>query len=84
MIGIESGDDEVLSFVNKGYTAKDIIEAGHKMDEAGMIYRMIYLGGLAGKSKLVESAKRSAEVFNQIHPYYNADKLSRFTRNKAL
>lgn len=70
MIGIESGDDEVLSFVNKGYTAKDIIETGHKMDEAGMTYRMIYLGGLAGKGKLVESAKRSAEVFNQIHPYY--------------
>ncbi len=70
MIGIELGDDEVLSFVNKGYTSKDIIEAGHKMDEAGMTYRMIYLGGLAGKGKLVESAKRSAEVFNQIHPYY--------------
>lgn len=70
MIGIETGDDEVLSFVNKGYTAADIIDAGRKMDEAGITYRMIYLGGLAGKGKLVESARKSAAIFNQIHPYY--------------
>lgn len=70
MIGIESGDDEVLEHVNKGYTAADILEAGAKMDEAGITYRMIYLGGLAGKGKLVESARKSAKIFNQIHPYY--------------
>lgn len=70
MIGIETGDDDVLSFVNKGYTAQDILDAGKKMDEAGITYRMIYLGGLAGKGKLVESAKKSAKIFNQIHPYY--------------
>lgn len=70
MLGIESGDDAVLQQVNKGYTAADILEAGRKMDEAGMTYRMIYLGGLAGKGKLAESAKKSAAIFNQIHPYY--------------
>jgi len=70
MIGIETGDDEVLKLVNKGYTAQDILDAGHKMDEAGITYRMIYLGGLVGKGKLVESARKSAEIFNQIHPYY--------------
>ncbi|MGN1022888.1 MAG: radical SAM protein, partial [Lachnospiraceae bacterium] len=70
MIGIESGDDEVLSFVNKGYTSKDILDAGQKLDEAGMTYRMIYLGGLAGKGKLKESARKSADLFNRIHPYY--------------
>lgn len=70
MIGIETGDDEVLQFVNKGYTAQDILDSGRKMDEAGITYRMIYLGGLAGKGKLVKSAKKSAAIFNQIHPYY--------------
>ncbi len=70
MIGIETGDDEVRSFVNKGYTAQDILDAGKKMDEVGITYRMIYLGGLAGKGKLVERAKKSAKIFNQIHPYY--------------
>jgi radical SAM superfamily enzyme YgiQ (UPF0313 family) len=70
MIGIETGDEEVLKNTNKGYTSQDILDAGRKMDEAGITYRMIYLGGLAGKGKLVESAKKSAAVFNRIHPYY--------------
>lgn len=70
MIGIESGDDDVLAFMNKGYTAADIIAAGKKFDEAGQTYRMIYLGGLAGAGRLEESARKSAAVFNQIHPYY--------------
>ncbi|MGN0255522.1 MAG: radical SAM protein [Chordicoccus sp.] len=70
MIGIESGDDEVLSFVNKGYTAADVVRECRKLDQAGLPYRSIYLGGLAGQGKLVESAKKSATVFNQIHPYF--------------
>ncbi len=70
MIGIETGDDEALAFVDKGYTAEDIVTQCHKLDEAGVTYRMIYLGGLLGKGKLVESARKSAAVLNQIHPYY--------------
>ena len=70
MIGIETGDDEALTFVNKGYTAVDIVRECQKLDKAGLTYRMIYLGGLLGAGKLVESARKSAEVFNQIHPYY--------------
>lgn len=70
MIGIETADDEVLEFVNKGYTSEDIIEVGRKMDEAGIPYRIIYLGGLAGKGKLVASARKTAKIFNQIHPYH--------------
>ncbi len=70
MIGIETGDDEVLAFVRKGYTAEDILQACHKLDEAGQTYRMIYLGGLAGAGNCEESARKSAELFNQIHPYY--------------
>lgn len=68
MIGIESGDDEVLSFVNKGYTAADIVRECKKLDQTTMTYRLIYLGGLAGKGKLVDSALKSAAVINQTHP----------------
>lgn len=68
MIGIESGDDDVLSFVNKGYTAADIVRECQKLDQTSMTYRFIYLGGLAGKDKLIESARRSADVINQTHP----------------
>ncbi len=70
VMGIESGDDEVLKNTNKGYTAAQIVEAGKKLEAAGVNYRVIYLGGLAGKGKGVESAKRSVGVLNQLHPYY--------------
>ncbi|MBS4913342.1 MAG: radical SAM protein [Veillonella sp.] len=70
VIGIESGDDEVLKAVNKGYTAADIVRECQKIEASGMQYRVIYLGGLAGHDKAVESAKRSAAVWNQIKPHY--------------
>lgn len=70
VIGIESGDDEVLKHVKKGYTASDIIRECQKLEEAGMIYRIIYLGGLGGHSKGIQNALNSAKVLNQIHPSY--------------
>jgi radical SAM superfamily enzyme YgiQ (UPF0313 family) len=69
LIGIESGDDQVLKEVNKGYTVADILDMSQKLDEAGVNYRIIYLGGLAGKGRAEETAKRSVEVLNQMHPY---------------
>ena len=44
------------------------MEQCHKLDEAGITYRFIYLAGLAGQNKCVESAKKSAAVFNQVNP----------------
>ena len=70
VIGIESGDDAVLRHVNKGYTAADILEGCCKLEQAGVRYRVIYLGGLAGKGRGVETAHRTAGLLNQLHPYY--------------
>ena len=70
VLGLESGDDEVLKNMNKGYTSQEILDGCRKLEEGGMDYRIIYLGGLAGRGKGVESARRTAEVFNQIHPFY--------------
>jgi radical SAM superfamily enzyme YgiQ (UPF0313 family) len=70
VLGIESGDDEVLKHVNKGYTAADILEGCRRLEEAGVAYRVIYLGGLAGAGKGEESAIRTAKILNQIHPYF--------------
>ena len=69
VVGIESGDDDVLSHVNKGYTAADILEGCKRLEEADVSYRVIYLGGLAGKGHGEETAKRTADVLNQLHPY---------------
>lgn len=68
VIGIETGDDAVLKRMNKGYTAADIVGQMGKLDRVGIKYRVVYLGGLAGRGKCVESAKKSVEIFNRIHP----------------
>jgi len=69
VIGIESGDDEVLAAVKKGYTAADILEGCGRLEEAGVPYRVIYLSGLAGRGKAHESAERTVRLLNQLHPY---------------
>lgn len=70
VIGIESGDDDVLAHVNKGYTAQDILDGCQKLEKAGVTYRIIYLGGLAGKGHGEETAHRTAKLLNQLHPYF--------------
>lgn len=69
VVGFETGDDEILKAVNKGYTVADILSGCKKLEEAGVDYRMIFLGGLAGKGKCEESAKKTAALLNQLHPY---------------
>lgn len=68
VIGIESGDDDVLERVNKGYNSVDVVRECHKLEEAGIAYRVIFLGGLAGKGNGRRNALNMAKVLNQIHP----------------
>lgn len=67
-IGVETGDDDVLARVRKGYTAGDVVEQCGKLDDAGMAYSIIYLGALAGEGGGEKNARESAKTFNQIHP----------------
>lgn len=70
VIGVESGDDDVLKIVNKGYTSDEIIQECLKLEAAGISYRVIYLGGLAGHGKGEENAIKTANVFNQLNPTF--------------
>lgn len=70
VIGVESGDDEVLERVKKGYSSEDIVRECKKLEEAGMTYRFVYLGALGGKGKGEQNALNTAKVLNQIHPTY--------------
>lgn len=69
LIGIESADDAPLTFMNKGYLGSDVLTQLKKVEEAGVDYRVIYLGGIAGKGKCEESARITSKVLNQLHPY---------------
>lgn len=67
-IGVESGDSETLTRVNKGYLSEDIIEQCRKLEEADIHYQFFYLVGLGGHGNGERNALRSAGVFNQLHP----------------
>ena len=69
-IGMESGDDETLAFMNKGYTSADIVEQLAKLDGAGIEYYLVHMTGLAGKGNGQRNALNTAEVLNQISPYF--------------
>lgn len=69
VIGFETGDDESLMYTNKGYVSEDILSGCKKLEEAKVDYRLIFLGGLAGKGKCEESAKKTAHLLNQLNPY---------------
>jgi radical SAM superfamily enzyme YgiQ (UPF0313 family) len=67
-IGIETGDDEALTFMHKGYQAEDIIRQCQRLDEAGISYSFFYLVSISGAGRGEIGAKLTAEVCNQLHP----------------
>lgn len=67
-IGIETGDDEALRFMNKGYTSADIIEQCQRLDAADIHYSFFYLVSVSGAGRGEIGAKLTADICNQIHP----------------
>lgn len=67
-IGMESGSDRVLEFVQKGVTAEEHIEAGRKVKEAGMELSEYFMPGLGGQALSRDNAIESARVLNRINP----------------
>ena len=67
-IGTESGMDEALQHMNKGFSSADIISQCHRLDNVGMTYNLFYLLGMAGKGKWQEAANKTAEVYDQTKP----------------
>lgn len=67
-IGIETGDDEALRFMGKGYASSDITAQCHRLDAAGIHYNFFYLAGISGAERGETGAKRTARVCNQLHP----------------
>lgn len=69
-IGLETGDDELLSYIDKGVTAEKHILAGKKALEAGFELSEYVMPGLGGKSRWVQHAKNTAHVLNKINPHF--------------
>ena len=67
-LGIESGDDEVLTRVQKGVTSAEMIEAGQKIIAAGMKLSAMLVLGLGGRELSRQHALNSARVASAINP----------------
>lgn len=66
-IGHESGDDETLKKINKGYTAEDILAQSRKLEAAGILYWTTFLNGVGGRELSRQHAVNSAKLFSQMN-----------------
>lgn len=69
-VGAESGDDEVLSRVNKGETFDSTLSALDKLGAAGITRSVMILNGLGGKRLSEQHADSSARLMNAAQPEY--------------
>ena len=71
-MGLESGDDDILRQVGKGVSSSQIIEAGRKAIEAGIVLSVTVILGLGGVEKSKPHALATAKALSQIDPQYAA------------
>ena len=69
-VGLETGDRDLLKEIAKGATPEEMVEAGKKAKEAGFEYSLYVLLGIGGEAKWEQHARGTAEVLNQIDPYF--------------
>ncbi|MEM0011217.1 MAG: radical SAM protein [Candidatus Bathyarchaeia archaeon] len=67
-VGLESGDDEVLKYVNKGVTSQEIILAGRRAKDAGFELSLYWMPGLGGRAMTRQHAVNTAKVLNEVNP----------------
>ena len=67
-IGMESGSDAVLAFMEKGMTSEDHVKGGRHIKEAGIELSEYHMPGLGGKKWSQEHALESARVLSEINP----------------
>ena len=68
--GIESGDDKVLERIEKGANHNEMVEAGRKVKEAGIIQSLTILLGLGGVEGSHRHVLETARILSEIDPEY--------------
>ncbi len=69
-LGAESGDDEILKFIQKNNTAAEMAEAGQKLKRNGIGTSVTLISGLGGKPKLEKHALSCASLISEMNPEY--------------
>jgi radical SAM superfamily enzyme YgiQ (UPF0313 family) len=69
-VGLETGDRELLSEIEKGATPEEMVDGGKKAKKAGFEFSLYLLLGIGGEERWEQHAKGSAEVLNHIDPHF--------------
>lgn len=70
-LGVETGDPALLEDIRKGVTYEEMLEAGKKIREAGILLSVTVLLGLAGRTpQAVDHARNTAKILNEMNPDY--------------
>ncbi len=68
--GLESGDEETLAAIDKGYPAGRMAELALTAREAGMKLSVTAILGLAGRERSLRHARATAAWVNRVNPEY--------------
>lgn len=68
-IGIESGMDDVLTRLNKGFTLEEARTQLKRLNKAGIDFSMNIIVGAAGSEKSIENAIANSKLINEVNPY---------------
>jgi radical SAM superfamily enzyme YgiQ (UPF0313 family) len=69
-IGMESGSNLVLSYVEKGVTAEEHISGGKNVKQAGISLCEYIMPGLGGRKMSSDHVSGTANVLNEVDPDY--------------
>jgi radical SAM superfamily enzyme YgiQ (UPF0313 family) len=83
-IGLESGSDRVLKFMDKGVTKEQHITAGRRVKDAGIELSEYVVPGLGGKEWSLEHAIETADALNKIDPDFIRFRTLKVTREMLL
>jgi radical SAM superfamily enzyme YgiQ (UPF0313 family) len=83
-IGLESGNDMLLKYMNKGTTQEQHIESGRKIKESGIELSEYVVLGLGGKKWWKEHALETAAVLNKINPDFIRFRTLKILKNMPL
>jgi radical SAM superfamily enzyme YgiQ (UPF0313 family) len=67
-MGVETGDEELLKKIDKGVTYDQIVEAGRKIKQAGIILSVTVILGLGGVEGSQRHALGTARILTDIDP----------------
>ena len=67
-LGVESGDNKLLEWMNKGVTAAEITEAGRRVSIAGIKLSVTVLLGISGADRSMEHARLTGKLLSSLDP----------------